>query len=355
MKILMFVNWRICYLSKDNEDIQPPDKCVEGQKYWFFKHWQNRNVQVDVIDFTKLPFFHWMERKKLKFYTFQSIKGLIKSKKYDLIISHGAQSAVFLAFIRSIINRKNPPHIVIDVGCFNGGRNNKIEISLIKFVAKSLAGVIYHATIQKEYYERNLPFLLEKSRFIPFGVDIDFFQPLNIKKENYIVSIGYAKRDYNTLLKAWRELSFLDTKLKIVGVNNFQELDITDFSSDIEFFRYVPINKLKNIIAKSRFVVLPLPYYKYAYGQMTLLQSMSMGKAVIVTKTPSTIDYIVHGENALFVQPYDVDDMRREIEFLLANPSVAETLGKEARNTVSQRFNEKIMARNIYKFVNEII
>ena len=350
----MLVNWKVHYLSKDTEDIQPPDKFVEGQKYWFFRHVQNNNV-VDVIDFTKLPFFHYIESKKLKFYIFQSIKGVIKSKNYDLIISHGAQSAIFLAFMRTIINKKSPPHIVIDVGCFNGGRDNKIEISLIKLAAKFLAGVIYHATIQKEYYERNLPFLLKKSRFITFGVDTDFFRPLNIKKENYIVSIGYAKRDYNTLLKAWRKLSSLDTKLKIFGVNNPQELDVTYFSSDIELLGMVPIDKLKNIIARSRFIILPLPYYKYAYGQMTLLQCMSMGKAVIVTKTPSTIDYIAHGENALFVQPYDVDDMRREIEFLLANPSIVERLEKEARNTVTQRFNEKIMAQNIYKFINEII
>lgn len=86
MKILMLVNWRIYYLSEDTENIQPPDKFVEGQKYWFFKHWQNNNVYVDVIDFTKFPFFHYIESKKLKFYIFQSIRGLIKSKKYDMLI-----------------------------------------------------------------------------------------------------------------------------------------------------------------------------------------------------------------------------------------------------------------------------
>lgn len=168
MKILMLVNWKIHYLSKDREDIQPPDKFVEGQKYWFFRYWQNSNVQVDIIDFTKLPFFHYIESKKLKFYIFQPIRGLIKSKKYDLIISHGAQSAVFLAFMRRIIKQKSPPHIVIDGGCFNGGRDDKTEISIIKFAARSLAGVIYHASIQREYYEGYLPFLLEKSQFIPF-------------------------------------------------------------------------------------------------------------------------------------------------------------------------------------------
>lgn len=350
----MLVNWKVHYLSKDTKKIQTPDKLVKGKKYWFFRHLENNNV-IDVLDFTKLPCFHYIESKKLKFYILQSIRGLIKSKDYDLIISHGAQSGVFLAGMRTIINKKSPPHIVIDIGCFNGGRDNKIEISLIKLAAKSLAGIIYHTSIQKEYYERHFSSLLKKTRFIPFGVDTDFFRPLNNKKENYILSIGYAKRDYNTLLKAWRKNPSLNTRLKIIGVKNPQDLNVTYFSPDIELLDMVPIDKLKNIIERSRFVILPLPYYKYAYGQMTLLQCMSMGKTVIVTKTPSTIDYIAHGENALFVQPYNVDDMREKIEFLLTNPSIVETMGKEARSTVLHRYNEMIMAQNIYKFINQII
>lgn len=352
----MLVNWRVYYLSKDRRDIQPPDKVVEGQKYWFFRYWQNSDIQVDVIDFTKLPFFHYIEKKKLKFYIFQSVKGLMRSRGYDLIISHGAQSAVFLTFMRRIIKQESPPHIVIDGGCFNGGRDTRIEISLIKFVAKSLAGIIYHATIQKEYYKRHLPFLFNKSQFIPFGADTEFFQPMNIKeRDDYIISIGYAKRDYITLLKAWKKVSSLGTKLKIIGVNNLRKLGVLNLPCNVELHESIPINKLKELIAKSRFVVIPLPYYKYSYGQMTLLQSMAMGKAVIVTKVPGVIDYVTPGKDALFVGLYDVSDMRQKIELLLNNPSLVERLGKQARETIVQRFNEKHMAENVYKFAKEII
>ena len=70
MKIVMLVNWRIYYLFQDRGDIQLPGKFVEGQKYWFFRYWQRTNIQVDVIDFTKLPFFHDVEKKKSEFYIF---------------------------------------------------------------------------------------------------------------------------------------------------------------------------------------------------------------------------------------------------------------------------------------------
>jgi len=355
MKILFLANWKVYFLSEDNPNIQSPDKLVNGERYWFFKYW-DESVMIDIIDFIRLPFFHHFEKKFLKFYIFQSIIAMIRSKKYDVIIAHGAQSAVFLAFIRSIFKQKLPPLLLIDVGCFNGGRDNKIETSLIKFLAKSFSGIIYHASIQKEYYKKHLPFLLPKCRFIPFGVDSDFFQPLINKKENYVVSIGYAKRDYNTLLEAWESLSILKKpKLIIIGVNDPRRLGVSKIHPAVEFIGKIPISELKYIVSKSIFVIMPLPYYRYALGQMTVLQSMSMGKAVIVTKVPSIMDYISDGTDALFIKPYNVADMRSKIEYLLDNPNIINFIEKNARNTVLKKFNEKIMAKNIYDFLKECI
>lgn len=354
MKILMLVNWPINYLSKNNRiDGQSPGKVVSGEKYWFFRHWPDDKVRVDVMDFTKLPLFHYLEKRILKFYIWQSIRALFKAKQYDLIISHGAQSGLLLAFLRGLIRGNMPPHIIIDVGCFNGARDNKWEIAPIKFAAKSLAGVVYHATVQKEYYQKHLPFL--KTRFVPFGVDTDSFCSMEMENKDYVVSIGYTKRDYKTLLEAWQKIPAGKTKLKIIGVNNLRAWGIENIPPNVETLGWLHVNKLKETIAKARFVILPLPYYKYAYGQMSLLQSMAMAKAVIVTKTPSTVDYITDGRDALLVEPYSIDDMKQKIEFLLANPATAKTIGQKARETVLQEFNEKIMARNIYKFINETI
>lgn len=356
MKILVIVNWKINYFNKDVDSMQPPDKVVKGKKYWFFKYWSSNKDNIDVLDFCYIPFFHYIEKNKLKFYIFQAIRGLWRSRNYDLVISHGAQSAMFMSFIRSILGITSPPHFLIDVGCFNGGRNNKVEISLIRFAARSLSGIIYHSTIQREYYEKFLPFLLERSKFIPFGVDTDSFYPLNVDEENYIVSIGYAKRDYYTLLKAWNSINFEKTRLKIVGISSFKNLGFeSENFSRVDLLGIVSINKLKEIISKSKFVVTPLPVYKYSYGQMSLLQSMSMGKAVIVTKTPSTIDYVTNGENGVFVEPYNVDDMKQKIVNLLKEPKLCSKLGRKARISIEENYNERIMSENIYNFIRKLV
>jgi glycosyltransferase involved in cell wall biosynthesis len=108
---------------------------------------------------------------------------------------------------------------------------------------------------------------------------------------------------------------------------------------------------LKKLIGAAKLVVLPLPYYNYSYGQMSLLQSMSMAKSVIVTRTPGVIDYVIDNKNGFFVNPYDINDLSEKIAKLLKNPKLSSAVGLNARITVSRDFNEKIMAERIYNFI----
>jgi len=355
MKILMLVNWQVKYLINDEHDIQPPDKVVKGKKYWFFRCWPQKNIRVDVVDYTRLPFLHYIEKRGLKFYVGQALKVLPRIEAYDVIISHGAQSGVLLSFVRSLMGRKYPPHIIIDIGCFNGGRNNILEILPIKFAGRSLSGIIYHAKVQHEYYKKHLSFLVNKTRFIPFGVDTDFFSPLETNGSDYVLAFGYHKRDYKTLCEAWRLLQFRNIELTVIGMNNPHRFGIGASSDSVRVIKSASIKRLKEILANAKFVVIPLPFFNYAYGQMSLLQSMSMGKAVIVTRTPSTIDYVNDGCNAIFVEPFNVEDMYKKIKFLIKHPKQAKELGFEARKSVLEQFNERIMAAGICNFIRNIV
>lgn len=347
IRILTLVNWDVHKTLKDNlHDIKSPNILPQDQQYWFFKYWPEQDITVDVIDYSKLPVIHRIEKNLLRFYVIQTLKAIPNLTKYDLIISHGAQSAVLLAFLRSIFGWRQPPHIIIDVGCLNGGRSRQPELFLFQKAMKSVSGLIYHASPQQRHYERYFPALAGKTAFVPFGVDSDFFKPLNTPSENYILSIGYKFRDWETLIAAYSEIE-TDVKLKIIGPS---QININSKKNhNIIVLPFIPINDLKDQIARSKFVVLPLIDLPYAHGQMTLLQSMAMGKAVIVTKVAATIDYIEDGKNGLFVKLKDVDDMRAKIEYLLSNLGLVERLQIAARESVEHRFNERYMAEGIYK------
>ena len=128
-------------------------------------------------------------------------------------------------------------------------------------------------------------------------------------------------------------------RLKIIGVDSVPGVD--RLPDNVDITGRVPINTLRENIARARFVVLPLPYYKYSYGQMSFLQSMAQGKSCIVTKTPSTHDYLTHNEDALLVRAFDKEDLAEKIMMLLHNDALNNIIAKNARETIENKYNEE--------------
>jgi len=351
MKILMLVDWQVARLEADSDAIPSPDKQVINRPYWFFKHWPDPRIELDIIDFCKMPLIHVFENRVLHFYVLQSLIAFLKRKKYDLIISHSARSALVFAFLRSVMNEKLPPHLVIDVGSFNGGRNNLLELSLIRKASRSLGGIITHSSIQSEYYNEYMPQI--PYRFIPFGVDADYFIPRQVNQEDYVLSFGSLFRDYTTLIEAWKSIGHKNERLRIIGVD--QVPCVVNVPANVEIRGRVPIQTLIENIHKARFVIIPLPLLKHSYGQMSFLQSMAMGKGCIVTKTPSSQDYLTHNEDALLVRPYDRKDLAEKITIFLENQRVIDRIAHNARRVIEKKYNEKNMAAEMYDFISELI
>jgi len=356
LKILFLPNWRVKRLIKDEPEIPSPNKILSPNSYWFFRYWRGFNFEVDVLDnYSPVP-INILE-KKIKFSILQSIRAFFLQNKYDIIISHGSTSSILFLFLNSVFRINHKPFLLIDIGCFNRARENKFELFLIKIAAKSIDFIIYHSSIQQKWYEKNLPFLSNKTKFIPFGVDEDEFKPQKLnRKAKFILSFGEPGRgrDYKTLLKSWENISHNDYKLIIIGPARCEELGYLNLPMDVELKGLFNIAELKEYIINSDFVVLPLPYYKHSYGQMSFLQSMSCGKAVVITKTPSTVDYFPK-DYELFVAPKDPSDLARKIKYSMEHPAEIERIGIDFRKRIIDEFNEKKMANDIYSILKGIV
>ena len=348
MKILFLPNWTVVKSDTNITELQAPDKYISGKPYWFFKYFP-KDTKVDVIDIQTKNQLHRIE-KKVKFYIWQAIQAFKKSKQYDAVISHGAQSGLVYALLSRFRKKEHRPlHIIIDVGAMNGGRYNRIETFIIKQALKSHPAIIYHASVQQKLYETVYKGLIKRSQFIPFGVNTTEFYPLNLPTADYVLSFGYSKRDYSTLLDAWQEIDTF-TKLYIIGDTSIVSRD------NVVSLPKSPVSVLKQYIAGSLFVVIPLPVFNYSYGQMSFLQSMAMGKPVIVTKTPSSIDYLQNIQGAFLVNPYDKSDMRSKIEYLLARKNQLNDLGNTARQSITTyHFDERTMAERINIFIKTLL
>lgn len=351
LKILFIPNWNVHHLPKDNPSIQAPDKYVDGEKYWFYKYFPE-GTSVDILDIGKKSLIHWFE-KKCHIYFLQPFKAFLKRNKYDIVISHGAQSGLFYELFSSFTKQK-PQHLMFDIGGLNSSRVNLFEMSILRFILRKCPNIIVHSSAQINFYKQHYPKQAPNVRFIPFGADIEYFNSYAIdSSNNTIIAFGYAKRDYKTLCDAFCKIANKDYKLHIIGdtrlANEYSEFKNIQFSSRL------PLNQLIENVSKCAFVVIPLPEFMYSYGQMSILQSMSMGKSLIITETTSTRDYISNAPGVIKTRPGNVEDMANAIEQMINTPAdERHRLGLENLNYVKAHYNEKEMGNQIYEIVHDI-
>lgn len=360
MKILMLVNWKIEYCSVPGEGKQPPDYFITGEPYWFYRYFK-QPVEVEVVDVSSFPWLEHLEKESLRFYVWQTLRVLGRLSEYDLIVSHGMQSAVVLSLFRRVFHTR-AKHVVFEIGSFNSAATSGAALKLMQFASKSIDGFIYHTSRQIEYYREYFPWIAEKTRFIPFGTDVVFFEneSKNSKtelSEDVILCVGYAKRDWDTLLLAFRKLKkrYPDrrVKLRLIG-KGAEEGAESAADTDVERMPYIPIDELKKEIQSALFCVVPLQDYNYSFGQMTLLQQMAMGKAVIAARVPSMLDYIEDGSSALFYESGNASSLEEQMERLLREDGFRERLGRQAAAYVKERHNEERMAEAVEAFFYEV-
>ena len=349
MRILMLVNWHVPIVDAVPENRQAPDYQLRNSDYWFFRYF-NEKPEVDVLDVAGTGLWDYIERRVLHVHLIQGIRAVCRMHRYDLVISHGMTSGIVVAAFRTLFHAP-PKHLVFDIGCFNSAAESGLMMRVLQCASRSINAVVYHAKCQGEYYRRFYPWIAKKSRFIPYGANVDEFAPAeNRKCDGSILCVGYIRRDWDTLMKAYVGLH-TDRKLRIVGHVSEDYLGVPG----VEQIPAVPVDELKAMIQAAYFCVLPLASMRYAYGQMTLQQQMAMEKCVITANVPSVEGYVENGRTALLYRPGDAEDLRSRMEYALAHPDDVQRIGREARRFLTEQCNEQIMARQAEDYIRSVM
>lgn len=350
MKILMLVNWKIEYCDTKPADKQSPDYKVKGEDYWFYRYF-NDKPEVDVVDISSCPWLENFERNKMHFYIWQAIKAIPKLNQCDLIVSHGMPSAVVICLWRRFFKTK-AKHVVFDIGSFASASETGFALKLMQFASKSIDGLIYHTSWQKKYYEKYFSWIVNMSRFIPFGTDLEYFHS-SIKetvKKNIIICIGNNLTDWETLVNSYNK-SKCNYDLYLIGGYDRRY----EGYSNIHMIPRISIDELNEYINRAQFCVLPLEKVRFSFGQMRLLQQMAMEKCVIASNIYSLQDYIIDGITGVLYEPKDEDGLCDIINSLSEDIKKIEKIGKAAFNVCMKYFDEKDMAISIENYYKEVL
>jgi len=196
---------------------------------------------------------------------------------------------------------------------------------------------------------------VHKSKFIHVGVDYDYWKlksyPEIKEKDSYIVCVGYRKRDWDTLLKAYDEAK-LKEKLYLIG-----NPDIKCENKNVVVLPFIPIDKLMTYIVNAKYSVIPLDDFNYSFGQLTILQQMAFGVPILAADVPAIRDYISCSDGIISYKPYNIDDLKEKlVKFSKFNKDDMEQMKKKNIIAVKTLLSEKRMAlefEKICKMLNE--
>ncbi len=105
--------------------------------------------------------------------------------------------------------------------------------------------------------------------------------------------------------------------------------------------------ELRDLYARSRFVVVPLLPSESDNGVTVIFEAMAMGKPVICTQTHGQVDVIQHGVTGVHVPAGDPAALREAMLWLWNEPQIAHAMGARARAYVEQHHTLEQFAWNV--------
>jgi glycosyltransferase involved in cell wall biosynthesis len=272
------------------------------------------------------------------------LRAFVKMNKYDAIVSSHLSFGAPLAFLRGVLGIKKPPQYIVSFIIHE--RMHKV-LPLLRIAMSGVEMAICHSRYEVEYYPKLLGSDSKKFLFVPYGVDTDVLRsPPNYRDQGYICAIGQAGRDYHTFFDAVRNLNY-----PVIMVNSQAALQGLNIPSTVKVLPWLSVKDFIKTVMGARCVVVPLQNKSYSSGQVAFLAGMALGKAVIVTKTPGSVDYVDDGKTGVLVPPLDVQTLKENIRLLMNDPKGCLRIGELARQRVEEKFSERIYARRIYDIV----
>jgi glycosyltransferase involved in cell wall biosynthesis len=271
--------------------------------------------------------------KKLPTNIAQVIEAFVVRGHYDVIISWAENLGIPFAFLLQMLRRR-PCHI----GIFSWISRLKKALPL-KYLHRNFDRIILMSSKQWEYAVHTLGIPKEKVLLLRWPVDQKFWRPISCET-NMICAVGREMRDYATLVHAIKDLN-IPCHIAAGGLAEKKDAWMKDLKNEGSLPKHITVGKkkyleLRDLYARSRFVVIPLFPTETDNGTTSILEAMAMGKAIICSRVNGQADVIKDGLNGIFVPVGDPKALLEAIEYLWKHPEVAETMGKEGRKHIEK-------------------
>ncbi|MEX2456591.1 MAG: glycosyltransferase family 4 protein [Balneolaceae bacterium] len=285
----------------------------------------------------------------------QMIEALFIMHRYDVILSQTEKVGFPLALMMKLLNITKPHIVIISRITSVDEKKSRQKIWFLKKTKDKIDKFLIWSSMQRRIAIEELGVAPEKIVLIKRGTDQQFWQPQN-RETDTICSVGMEARDYPTLVEALRPLNIpchiaagasrgeiFNTVKKLHNIKDIPKFITVGPKSLME---------LRDLYARSRFVVVSLLPTDSDNGLTTILESMAMGKPVICTQTQGQVDVIQDGVTGIYVPLGDKKAMQDAILELWNDPERCKKMGAAARKYIEETHNVEQFAESIKNEIN---
>ncbi|MFH1744956.1 MAG: glycosyltransferase family 4 protein [bacterium] len=275
---------------------------------------------------------------------------IIKRRKMKLVVTY-AMDALGLPFFASLLSL---PSVLI-------------KNSLLKIADKIICSnfdYIAHSSISK-FYENHeekfveLPYGRDDKKFFPKkNMEVEEGALLNILFVGALDQAHYFK-GVDILFSALAKIKIENWQLNIVGKGDLEneykkQANKLGIVKKINFVGGISDEKLTEYYQNSDLFVLPSINSCEAFG-LVLVEAMSCGAPVIASRLPGVRKVFEEGEQGLFVEPGNVDDLAEKIETILKDDDLRKCMSLSAIKYTEEKYDWKKTCKKLEKIYTEII
>lgn len=272
------------------------------------------------------------------------------SKKYDVILTGSDRIGLFFSAVQRIFRRRRVPHIFLDflINISGGKFERAIRRLFYRVAVNGASYTIVQRTCEVEAYSRALNLPASRFCFVPYHATV-FDAGLEVPSDDYIFAGGDSDRDYPLLVEAVKELPYR-VIIAALRRNHFVNIKIPE---NVEIVT-VKGAEFLDLAARASLIVVPLKKLpQHVGGEQTYINSMTMGKAVIVTDMDAS-DYIENGENGILTAAGDVSALRQAIQRVMEDHEFARGIGQRAKEA-SAKFAPERFFEGVFKLCDGCI
>lgn len=292
---------------------------------------------------------------------FCKLNALVKKKKYDVIFCHEPVGGA----MGRLVGHMNHCKVVYMAHGFHFYKGAPAKMKLFYLVERFLARwTDVLITINREDYEASLKFKAKKKVLTNgIGVDTSKFicepnktyirQMLRVSEDNCILlSVGelIVRKNHESIIRAIKKINNPHIHFVIAGDGELTEyLHKLVKSLNLEYQVHLlgyrrDISKLCNSAD-----IYVMPSLQEGLS-VALMEAMSCGKPVIVSKIRGNVDLIDEGKGGYLVEAKDIDGYAKAITDLVSNTLLQKSFGDYNREKVKQFDIKKVITQ-----IDEII